>query len=412
MLRVLDAATGRPLAAHRVNGGVDYDWLGDTLVVTQLDFTSPWRIRSDLYRWVPGRAWRRMTHGARLVAPGAGGGRLAAIVLGAASGRPTVPAPALPRGAVWEDVAPSPDGRWVAGSRSADGHWALVRWPVDSPDAASVLVETGGSIADVGPTGRFGGPLTAGTDALGRFAYAADLLVAPQPFRASGDFALISSVLGNPTLDFSAWTSWADLGSPSSAPNVTVSELDRYAALGASFVTRRWRSLTSVRLAAELERFDYATIPDTALAAVCPGCDAQSLVGGSVTLTLTRLVNGALSISPEDGIAWSATYRRREEPGTSRWSNELRSRLALYAHVPGLGGFAHHVLALRLMVGGTSGPLGTLFRVGGVAPQGVNVFFAPTLSATRAFPLRGYASGELRGERAAAGSVERSEERR
>src|SRR2546427_663557 len=514
-------------AAHRVNGGVDYDWLGDTLVVTQLDFTSPWRIRSDLYRWVPGRAWRRMTHGARLVAPGAGGGRLAAIVLGAASGRPTVPAPALPRGAVWEDVAPSPDGRWVAGSRSADGHWALVRWPVDSPDAASVLVETGGSIADVvwtsggelwfvsdptgvpqayrwrdsggagggggggaqpltneplgarapapladgtllyaalrargwelrrvsalegarpvtfakplpfdpapavpisetgytmwpslrphfwipvfddaGPTGRFGGPLTAGTDALGRFAYAADLLVSPQPFRASGDFALISSVLGNPTLDFSAWTSWADLGSPPSAPNVTVSELDRYAALGASFVTRRWRSLASVRLAAELERFDYATIPDTALAAVCPGCDAQSLVGGSVTLTLTRLVNGALSISPEDGIAWSATYRRREEPGTSRWSNELRSRLALYAHVPGLGGFAHHVLALRLLVGGTSGPLGTLFRVGGVAPQGVNVFFAPTLSATRAFPLRGYASGELRGERAAAGSVE------
>src|SRR2546426_11309862 len=85
MLRVLDAATGHPLAAHRVNGGVDYDWLGDTLVVTQLDFTSPWRIRSDLYRWVPGRAWRRMTHGARLVAPGAGGGRLAAIVLGPAS---------------------------------------------------------------------------------------------------------------------------------------------------------------------------------------------------------------------------------------------------------------------------------------------------------------------------------------
>src|SRR2546429_7590002 len=90
-----------------------------------------------------------MTHGARLVAPGAGGGGLAAIVLGPASGRPTVPAPALPRRAVWEDVTPSPDGRWVAGSRSVDGHWALVRWPVDSPDAAAVLLETGGSIADV-----------------------------------------------------------------------------------------------------------------------------------------------------------------------------------------------------------------------------------------------------------------------
>ncbi len=488
VLRVLDAATARPLAAHRVNGGVDYDWLGDTLVITQLDFTSRWRIRSDLYRWVPGRAWRRATRGARLVAPAGGGGRLAAIALEPASSRPTMPAPAVPRGAVWEDVTPSPDGRRVAGSRIVDGRWALVRWPADSPDAATVLLETGGSIADVvwtpggelwfvadptgipqvyrwrdsggggaqpltneplgarapaplpdgtllyaalrargwelrrtsaleqaapvtfaepltfdsapavplsetgytmwpslrpqfwipvfenaGPTGRFGGALTAGTDALGRFAYAADLFVSPEPFRAEGDFALVCSALGDPTLDVSGWASWTDLGRPPSAPTVTVSELDHYAALGASFVTRRWRSQASLRLAAELERTRYAAIPDTALAAV---------------------------------FAWSATYRRREEQGSARWSNELRSRLALYARVPGPGAFAHHVLALRLLAGATNGPLGTLFRVGGVAPQGVNVFFAPTLSATRAFPLRGYASGELRGPRAAAGSVE------
>ncbi len=519
VLRVLDAATGRRLAAHRVNGGVDYDWLGDTLVVTQLDFTSRWRIRSDLYRWVPGRVWRRATRAARLVAPAGGGGRLAAIALGPLSGRPTVPAPALPPGAVWEDVAPSPDGRQVAGIRIVDGRWALVRWPTDSPGASAVLLETGGSIADAvwtsagelwfvadpsgvpqvyrwrdsggaqpltneplgarapaplgdgtllyaalrargwelrraaaldaaapvrfagpppfdsapavplretgytmwpslrphfwipafvdaGPSGRFGGALTAGTDALGRFAYAADLLVSRQPFRAEGDFVLVSSVLGNPTLDVSAWASWTDLGRPPSAPTVTVSELDHYAALGATFVTRRWRGLASVRLAAELERFRYAAIPDSSLAAVCPACVTQNLVGGSVTLTLSRLVTGALSVSPEDGVAWSATYRRREEQGSARWSNELRSRLALYVRVPGLGGFAHHVVALRLLAGATNGPLGTLFRVGGVAPQGVNLFFAPTLTATRAFPLRGYASGELRGQRAAAGSAE------
>jgi len=41
-----------------------------------------------------------------------------------------------------------------------------------------------------------------------------------------------------------------------------------------------------------------------------------------------------------------------------------------------------------------------------VSPQGVNFFFAPTLNATRAFPIRGYASGELRGQRAVAGSIE------
>src|SRR5439155_24880609 len=49
---------------------------------------------------------------------------------------------------------------------------------------------------NAGPTGRFGGPLTAGPDALGRFAYAADLLAAPQPFRAPGGRALASPRLG------------------------------------------------------------------------------------------------------------------------------------------------------------------------------------------------------------------------
>jgi len=520
-LRVLDAATLRVLARHRVNGGVDYDWVGDTLVVAQLDYTTRWRIRSDLYRWVPGGAWRRATRGARLVAPAGGGGRLVAVALGPATGTPTLPVPPGPPGAVWEDVALSPDGRWVAGSRSAGGRWALLRWPADSPAADAVLVETRGSIADPvwtprgelwfvadptgfpqvyrwrdsgaaepltaeplgarapaplsdgtllyaapgargwelrraapvaggrgapivlpeplpfdsaaavplretgytawpslrprfwiplfeddGATGRFGGAFTAGTDAVGRWAYGADLLVSPRPFRAAGHFSLVSTALGNPTLDLSASGSWAALLPPPGAPGVALSVLDEDAALGASFVARRWRRLASVRVAAELERTRYAASPDTSLAALCPACASHNLVGGSVTLTLSRLALGALSVSPENGVAWSATYRRREEPGSTRWSNELRSRLALYARAPGFGGFGHSVLAVRAVAGGSSGPLGTLFRVGGVAPQGVNVYFAPSLSATRAFPIRGYRSGELSGERAAAGSIE------
>lgn len=523
-LRILDVATFRTLATHHVNGGVDYDWVGDTLVVSQLDFTSRWRLRSDLYRWVPSTgAWSRATHGARLVAPAGGGGRLAAIALGPASGRPTVPTPDDSGHAVWTDLALSPDGRWVAGIRCADGRWALMLWPFPSPGAAVALLETRGSIADVvwtpdaelwfvadptgvpqvyrwtdsaavqpvtaepfgarapapladgallyagltargwelrrtaggglarngpmvfaeplpfdsapalpaaavretgytlwpslrphfwlplwqneGPSGRFGGVLTAGTDVVGRYAYAADLLFSPRPSRLEADFALGSSSVGNPVLDLSASSSWADLG-PLATPGVTLSELDQSAALGASFVARRWRGLTSLRFAAEGERTDFASIPDTSLATVCTGCGRRDVYGGSATLTLTRLVTGALSVSPEDGFAWSGTYRRREERGTTRWSNEWRSRLALYAHVPGAGGFAHHVLAVRLFAGSTNGSLRTLFRVGGVAPQGVNIFFAPSLSVTRAFPLRGYADGELAGERAAVGSVE------
>jgi len=489
-------------------------------VVAQLDYVTPWRIRSDLYRWVPGGSWRRATRGARLVAPAGGGGRLVALALGPATATPTLPVPPGPRGAVWEDVGLSPDGRWVAGSRSAGGRWALVRWPVDSPAAGAVLVDTRGSIADpvwtpsgelwfvaeptgfpqvyrwragraealtaeplgarapaplpdgtlvyvtlgahgwelrhgapvatgrgapvafpeplpfdsapvvavretgyaswpslrphfwipvyadAGPTGRFYGAFTAGTDAVGRFVYGADVYVSGRPFRAAGDFALVSTALGNPILDLSAWSSWADLLPPASAAGVTLSELDEYAALGASFVGRRWRSAASVRVAAELERTSFATLPDTALATLCPACATHNLVGGAVTLTLSHLVLGALSVSPERGVAWSVTYRRRDEPSSSRWSNELRSRLAWYVRAPGPGGFAHSVLAVRVAAGGSSGPLGTLFRVGGVAPQGVSVYFAPSLSATRAFPIRGYRAGELAGERAAVGSVE------
>src|SRR5207245_11600117 len=66
----------------------------------------------------------------------------------------------------------------------------------------------------------------------------------------------------------------------------------------------------------------------------------------------------------------------------------------------------HHVLGLRLVAGSATVPLGTVFRVGGVAPQGVNVFFQPSLSATRAFPIRGYPASELSGARAVVGSVE------
>ncbi|HEX4628456.1 MAG TPA: hypothetical protein VH137_06655, partial [Gemmatimonadales bacterium] len=507
-LRVIDAATFRTLATRHVNGGVDYDWVGDTLVVAQLDFTSRWRLRSDLYRWVPATgAWRRATHDARLVAPAGGGGRLAAITLGPASGRPTVPTPddsggGEGGGAVWTDLALSPDARWVAGIRSVEGRWSLMVWPATTPRAAVALLETGGTIADVvwtpdgelwfvadptglpqvyrwtdsaaverltaerfgarapapladgtllyagltargwelrrtkggrgaavtfapplpfdsaplpaitvretgyslwpslrphfwlplfqdeGSTGRFGGALIAGTDAVGRYVYAADLLFSPHRSRLGGDFVVVVSSAGNPVFDLSAASSWSDLG-PVAVPGVTLSELDQSAALGASFVTPRWRGATSLRLAAEVERTDFAAIPDTSLATVCTGCGRQDVYGGSATLTVTRLVKGALSISPEDGFAWSGTYRRREEVGTTRWSNELRSRLAFYAHVPGLGGFAHHVLALRLFAGATNGPLGTVFRVGGVAPQGVNIFFPTSLTAARAFPLRG-----------------------
>ncbi|HYK82003.1 MAG TPA: hypothetical protein VEU55_02575 [Gemmatimonadales bacterium] len=518
-LRVIDAATFHPVATHAVNSGVSYDWLGDTLLVAQLDFTTRWRVRSDLYRWVPGQQWRRATHGARLVEPAAGGTRWAALALAPAANRPTVPTPRGSGGATWGEVVPSADGRWVAASRHAAGHWALVSWPAESVGAAAVLVESRGVIADplwtpqgdlwfvadptgfpqvyrwrdsgvaepltaaplgarapaalsdgtllyatvsargwelrhaaplaggapagfptplpfdsapavptretgyaawpslrphfwipfflnAGPSGHFGGAVTAGSDALGRFTYTADLFVSPQPFRSAGDVTVVSNAFGNPTLDVSGSSAWLNVVPPPTASAVTLSQLHQTAAVGATVLARRWRSAASARVAAEWERFRYTAIPDTSLTALCPGCGAQDLLGGSLTLALSRLVVGPLSVSPENGFAWSATYRRRQEVGTALWSNELRGQLDLYAGVPGVGGFAHHVLALRLAAGATGGPIGAVYNVGGVASRTVSLGFGVPLGVSRPFPVRGYGSGELSGTRVATGTVE------
>jgi len=514
-LRVLAAGGGfQVLRAHRVNGEVSYDWLGDTLVVAQLDWTSRWQVHSDLYRWFPDGEWRRVTHAARLVTPRAGGGRLSVIALIPGGNRPVLPVPAGPGGATWGEVVPSPDGRRVAGTRNANGHWALLRWPADSPQVATLLRATAGVISDptwtpagdllfvtdptgfpqvyrwrdaagaepltaeplgarapaalpdgtllyatltaagwelrrgpgvptgapvpadrpapfdsappvttretgyaawpslrphfwvplfldAGPSGRFWGGVTAGTDAVGRFSYFATGLIAPRPFRALGSFAAVWNGLGNPTFDVAAASTWEDVRAA-----IILSEQTRTAALGVSFVARRWRSVASLRLAAEFKGTRFATIPDTSLAAVCSGCEGHDLVGGSVTLGVRYLVSAPLAVSAQDGFSWSALYRRRAEVSGARWSSEARTRLGVYLHVPGIGGFARHVLALRLAAGATGGPLGELFKAGGVSSGSVGLTFGQTLGATRDFPVRGYRGGELLGRRAATATLE------
>ena len=519
-LCLLEWGTLRRIASHEVNGNVSYGWLGDTLVVAQLDYTSRWRIRSDLYRWRPGSGWRRGTRGARLAQPRGGGGRLVALALTPGANRPTVPAPDT-AGATWEAVVPSPDGRWMAGVRNAAGQWALVRWPADSPGVAVVLVKTRGAVTDpvwtaggelwfvadqpgsgggfpqvyrwrdasgaepltaeplgarapaplpdgtllysvltaggwelrhaaalpagaptafptplpfepapavpvretgyapwpslrphfwvplfldAGATGRFFGAATAGRDAIGRFEYVAWGLLAGGPLRATGSFGVLSGILANPTLDLWASSDWSYVGA--SATGIVVSERDQDAALGASFVTRRWHSVASVRVAAEYEGTRFVARPETSLATACPGCAPQDLVGGSVTLALAHFVSAPLAVSRQDGFVWSATYRRREEQGSGRWSNEVRSRLGLYRHFPGPSGFGRAVLALRLAAGATGGPLNRLLNAGGVSSGSLDVVFGPSLGATRTFPVRGYGNGELRGRRVATATVE------
>jgi len=142
-LRVIDPVTGVEQRSHRVNGQVSYDWLGDTLIVAQLDYTGRWTVRSDLYRWAPppGGTWSRMTTGARLMEPRTGGGVLATLKLTAITESPSVAVNS--DGATWGPTVPSPDGTWMVAPRNQNGRWALVRWRVDRPAAVEVLAQAG-----------------------------------------------------------------------------------------------------------------------------------------------------------------------------------------------------------------------------------------------------------------------------
>ena len=146
---VRDLASGRVIAAHRVTGQVDLAWLGDTVVVSQLEFTSPVTVRAALYRWVPHRSWAQVSESRRLVRPFAGpGGALMAVDVAAAQDavvRVTAGARvalALPDGDAWSYLATSPDGRWLAGARHMDGQWDIVAWPAGRPqDAIAVTAD-------------------------------------------------------------------------------------------------------------------------------------------------------------------------------------------------------------------------------------------------------------------------------
>lgn len=159
-VRIADAGDLAVRRSHRVNAIVSYDWRGDTLVLAQLDFTGRYTVRSDLYAWRPDGAWDRLTRGARLTEPRAGGGALVAVAITPGANHPTIPAPDT-AGATWGDVVPSPDGRTVAATRQQGGRWRLVQWPAAHPDSA-VAIDSGGVVS--GPVWTPDGALLYVTD--------------------------------------------------------------------------------------------------------------------------------------------------------------------------------------------------------------------------------------------------------
>ncbi len=170
---VYDLKAARAVARHSVNGAVDLAWRGDTVYVTQLGFTSPVEIRSDLYRWVPGVTWQRVTWGGRLETPSlledgglvlvaSGSGTSSLVRLRAGSEVDTL---AAPHGDDWGRLAASPDGRWVAAARHARGRWDIILWRSETP-TDTVLV-TDDAPRDEDPSWTPNGQLVFASERLG-----------------------------------------------------------------------------------------------------------------------------------------------------------------------------------------------------------------------------------------------------
>jgi hypothetical protein len=257
--------------------------------------------------------------------------------------------------------------------------------------------------ADVGAAGRFFGIATAGNDPVGRVAYAASALVSTDPGRAAAGMGVLYEGFGNPGLDASVSNDWSLVGVTSGG--VAVSEVSFDAALGATIASRRWRRSLALRVAIEVEGRRFRAEPPVAVSSVCTGCVARDFIGASVSLRGAHLVSPALGVSAQDGVSWSAFYRRREAQGDAGWSGELQLRLAGYARLPRVS-FAHPVLALRVATGVTHGPSPLTFGIGGVSSNVLDVGFGMQLGTARSFPVRGYDPSAMRGRRAFAATAE------
>ncbi len=137
---IRDLSSSRDLASHRVNGSPEFTWIGHALILAQLDFTTPVEIRNRLYRWRPGGSFEAATPVSRLTRPFAmAGSVVGAVRIGPAQTTvirlrgDSVESLPVPGGDTWAHLAESPDGKYMAGSRHANGQWDIVLWPAGSP---------------------------------------------------------------------------------------------------------------------------------------------------------------------------------------------------------------------------------------------------------------------------------------
>ena len=258
-------------------------------------------------------------------------------------------------------------------------------------------------VLDRGSAGTFFGVATGGTDAVERYTYAVAALASASPGRMVAAFDGVSHLFGNPSLDLSLTSDWAPVAS---GPDTSASQRESDAALGVTFVARRWETTASLRVAAEYEATHF--VGDSGAPPACAGGCVDQIAARRVRHAGAALLHvrhggdftgrrGAAvgDVSPLGRAGHRSVVERapsRDRGLRSPCRSRRDSRTRYWPCGWRRGRCPGRCRACSTWAACRRGD--SPWRLG------------QSLGQTRDFPVRGYAEGELWGDRAIVTSVE------
>jgi hypothetical protein len=338
------------------------------------------------------------------VRPSAGGGRLLAGVLLRGDGfRVALRDDGAVAGPFADSAAYPQDARVADVSSDSSPARAYSPWRTLLPRYWSPLA------AEADGGGALYGAGTSGSDVLARHAYAAQAYVNAVTRDLEASAAWRYARIGQPLVDAAAVQTWQydTVSVPlrdGTRQNARLDRREQSVTAALTFQRPRARTNGALAVGASYERRRYlsplAGLADFQGDATGTGFPSLFVSGG-----WSNARRPLRSISPEDGVAVSASAEQRwgAPDGASR---QVVGVGRLYKSLA-LPGFAHHVLAVRAAGGVADARASSEFSAGGTS--GNSAALAPGFvvgTGGRTFGARGFPAGIQRGLRAAAGSVE------
>ncbi|MEP6691435.1 MAG: hypothetical protein ABJD07_09775 [Gemmatimonadaceae bacterium] len=253
------------------------------------------------------------------------------------------------------------------------------------------------------------GAITSGRDIVGRHAYIAQALFDLRGDEHEGSLSYRYAGFGQPYFDIGAAQRWDRTGIDSG--RTRIGDLRRRGRLIDASLTverPRFRTFSYLSVGGELEQREYSTQPSSLLRRLSSSFyrsrpQYRSLV---VNTGWSNAQRPALAISLEDGVALSLSGRLRWIAADSAYrSNAVTAALNAYKSLD-VGGFAHHVLALRAAGAYASGRIPGDYSVGGSSGEIVTIAPGITTGGRRAFFVRGFPPDAKTGTRVVSGSAE------